>query len=140
MKAATAASSGAPRRTETTATLQWKGRFPWPTSVISPAPKTAIAAGSRTLTIDVELTLVPANAGDGENAPDFRIHAGDSADGPEVGAAWKRTGEKAGAYVSLLIDDPVFTQPIRANLFQAEAKGSSFNLLWNRPAKRDERG
>ena len=36
----------------------------------------------RTLTIDVELTLVPANAGDGENAPDFRIHAGDSADGP----------------------------------------------------------
>jgi uncharacterized protein (DUF736 family) len=93
----------------------------------------------RTLTIDVELTLVPANAGDGENAPDFRIHAGDSADGPEVGAAWKRTGEKAGAYVSLLIDDPVFTQPIRANLFQAEAKGSSFNLLWNRPAKRDER-
>ena len=34
----------------------------------------------RTLTIDVELTLVPANAGDGENAPDFRIHAGDSAD------------------------------------------------------------
>jgi hypothetical protein len=25
-------------------------------------------------------------------------------------------------------------------LFQAEAKGSSFNLLWNRPAKRDERG
>ena len=94
----------------------------------------------RTLTIDVELTLVPANAGDGENAPDFRIHAGDSADGLEVGAAWKRTGEKAGAYVSLLIDDPALAQPIRANLFQAEAKGSNFNLLWNRPAKRDERG
>lgn len=93
----------------------------------------------RTLTFDVELTLVPANAGDGENAPDYRIHLGDSADGPEVGAGWKRTGEKAGAYVSLLIDDPVFTQPIRANLFQAEATGANFHLLWNRPTKREAR-
>ena len=93
----------------------------------------------RTLTIDVELTLVPANAGDGENAPDFRVHAGDSGDSADVGARWKRTGEKARDCVAPLIDNPVFTQPIRANLFQAEAKGSSFNLLWNRPAKRDER-
>ncbi|WP_026607568.1 DUF736 domain-containing protein [Methylocapsa acidiphila] len=97
------------------------------------------SGGLRTLTLDVELTLFPANSGDGENAPDFRIHHGASADGPEVGAGWKRTGEKAGAYVSLLINDPVFTQPIRANLFQAEAKGSRFHLLWNRPPKREER-
>ena len=67
------------------------------------------------------------------------LPSGESADGPEVGAGWKRTGEKAGDYVSLLIDDPVFTQPIRANLFQAEREGSVFNLLWNRPPKRDER-
>jgi uncharacterized protein (DUF736 family) len=93
----------------------------------------------RTLTLDVELTLVPANSGDGENAPDFRIHLGESADGPEVGAGWKRTGEKAGEYVSLLIDDPVFAQPIRANRFQAEPKGSRLHLLWNRPPKREER-
>ena len=93
----------------------------------------------RTLTIDVELTLVPADAGDGENTPDCRIHAGDSADGADVGACWKRTGEKARDCVAPLIDNPVFTQPIRANLFQAEAKESGFNLLWNRPAKRDER-
>ncbi|MHB8884386.1 MAG: DUF736 domain-containing protein [Methylovirgula sp.] len=92
-----------------------------------------------TLSLDVQLTLVPAGAGDGENAPDYRIHAGDSAGGAEVGARWKRTGEKAGAYVSLPIDNPIFIQPIRANLFQAEAKGAGFNLLWNRPAKRDER-
>ena len=93
----------------------------------------------KTLTLDVELTLVPANAGDGENAPDFRIHAGDSADGPEVGAAWKRTGKKAGDFIALLIDDPVFSHPIRANLFQADETGSVFDLLWNRPAKRAER-
>ena len=60
----------------------------------------------QTLTLDVELTLVPANSGGGENAPDFRIHRGASARGAEVGAAWKRTGENAGDYLSLLIDDP----------------------------------
>jgi uncharacterized protein (DUF736 family) len=93
----------------------------------------------RTLTLDIELTLVPADSGDGENAPDFRIHRGANADGPVVGVGWKRIGEKTGEHVSLLIDDPVFPQPIRANLFQAEAKGSRFHLLWNRPAKRKER-
>ena len=92
-----------------------------------------------TLTLDVELTFVPANSGDVENAPDFRIHRGASADGPEVGAGWKRTGEKAAEFVSLLIDDPVFARPIHANLFQAQAKASSFHLLWNRPGKREER-
>jgi uncharacterized protein (DUF736 family) len=29
-------------------------------------------------------------------------------DGAEIGAGWKRTGEKAGDYVSLQIDDPTF--------------------------------
>jgi uncharacterized protein (DUF736 family) len=92
----------------------------------------------RTLTLDVELTLVPAENTDTENAPDYRIHLGSDDEGPEVGAGWKRTGEKAGDYVSLLIDDPAFTQPIRANLFQAD-RGKSFHLLWNHPSKRDDR-
>ena len=69
----------------------------------------------RTLSLDIELALVPAEHSDTENAPDYRVHAGDE-DGPEVGAGWSRTGEKAGEYVSLQIDDPAFTQPIRANL------------------------
>jgi len=90
----------------------------------------------RTLTLDVELTLVTLDKSDAENAPDYRIHLGDDADGPEVGAGWKHSGKKAGAYVALLIDDPVFTQPIRANLFQADANGSTFHLLWNRRSRR----
>ena len=93
----------------------------------------------QTLTLDVELTLVPTNAGGVENAPDFRIHRGASARGAEVGAAWKRTGEKAGDYLSLLIDDPSFDQPIRAKLFQADGEGSDFHLLWSRPKQRAER-
>ena len=91
----------------------------------------------RTLTLDVELTLVPADHADAENAPDYRIHLGDS-DGPEVGAGWKRTGERAGDYVALLIDDPSFPQPLRANLFQSD-HGKSLALLWSRPAKREEK-
>lgn len=92
----------------------------------------------RTLILDTELTLVPTDASDAENAPDYRIHLGADGDGPEVGAGWKRTGEKAGAYVSLLIDDPAFIQPLRANLFQAD-RGKTFALLWNRPARRDDK-
>jgi len=90
----------------------------------------------RTLTLDVELTLVTLDKSDAENAPDYRIHLGDDADGPEVGAGWKHSSKKAGAYVALLIDDPVFTQPIRANLFQTDADGSTFHLLWNRRSRR----
>ncbi|MEQ1888555.1 MAG: DUF736 domain-containing protein [Alphaproteobacteria bacterium] len=89
-----------------------------------------------TLTLDVKLTLVTLDKSDAENAPDYRIHLGEDADGPEAGAGWKHSGKKAGAYVALLIDDPVFTQPIRANLFQTDAAGSTFHLLWNRRSRR----
>ncbi len=91
----------------------------------------------RTLTLDLELTLVPANPIEAENAPDYRIHLGPDADGPEIGAGWKRTGERAGDYVALLIDDPTLTRPLYANLFQSDVKGNAFTLLWTRPAKRD---
>src|SRR5882762_5198516 len=99
--------------------------------------KTGISGRIRTLALDAELILVPVDKSDAENAPDYRIHLADD-DGPDVGAGWKRTGEKAGDYVSLRLDDPTFAQPIRANLFQADDKGTEFNLLWNRPPRRNE--
>jgi uncharacterized protein (DUF736 family) len=95
----------------------------------------------RTLALDAKLILVPVAKSDVENAPDYRIHLGDddgSAIGPEVGAGWKRNGEKAGDYVSLHLDGPTLRQPIRANLFQADDQGTAFNLLWNRPPRRNE--
>ncbi len=61
------------------------------------------------------------------------------AEGPEIGAGWKRTGEKAGEYVSLLLDDPALAQPIRANLFQSGSDKSVWSLNWNRPQNRGER-
>ncbi|WP_395698474.1 DUF736 domain-containing protein [Methylocella sp.] len=100
--------------------------------------KNGYAGRVRTLFLDAELVLVPAEHSDAENAPDYRIHLLDG-DGPELGAGWKRTGEKAGDYVSLLIDDPALTQPIRANLFQFGDDKSVWSLIWNRPQKRGER-
>jgi uncharacterized protein (DUF736 family) len=82
----------------------------------------------RTLSLDIELAIVPTDHSDAENAPNYRVHAG-----------WTRTGEKAGEYVALQIDDPTFTQPVRANLFQSGSDRSAFHLLWTRPAKREVR-
>ena len=100
--------------------------------------KSGFAGRIRTLIIERDLILLPAEPSDAENAPDYRIHLGD-ADGPEIGACWKRTGEKAGDYVSLVIDDPSLPRPIRANLFQSGDDKSAWVLNWNRPPKRSER-
>lgn len=100
--------------------------------------KTGYSGRIRTLVVDAEVVLIPARKFDAENAPDFRIHIADK-DGPEVGAAWKETGEKAGEYLSLQLDDPTLAQPIRANLFRSDDDESAWSLYWNRPKQRDRR-
>ncbi len=100
--------------------------------------KSGFTGRIHTLTLDRELILLPTESSDAENAPDFRIHLGDGAD-PEVGAAWKHTGEKAGDYLSLQLDDPAFNRPIRANLFQLDAETDTWTLQWNRPPKRGDK-
>ena len=90
-----------------------------------------------TLTLHMPLNLVPAEFSDAEHAPDYRVFAGEGPYAVEIGAGWKRTGEKAGAFVALQIDDPAFIQPLRANLFKDSDNGHV--LVWNRPAKRDDK-
>lgn len=92
----------------------------------------------RTLSLDLDVAIVAAEASDTENAPDYRVHAG-SEDGPTIGAGWKRSGEKAGDFVSIQIDDPTFAQPLRANLFQSGADKTSWSLQWSRPRDRVEK-
>ena len=101
------------------------------------ATKTGYSGRIHTISLDVIVSLVPAEPTDSENAPDYRIILSDGNHGPEIGAGWKRTGEKAGAFVALQIDDPAFPQPLRANLFKDGDNGHV--LVWNRPAKRDEK-
>ena len=95
-----------------------------------------------TLSLHQDIIIVPAEPSDAENAPDFRVHVLDSMNnetGAEIGAGWKRTGEKAGDYVSLQIDDPTFGHPIRANLFQNGDDKTSWSLHWSRPRDRAEK-
>ena len=90
----------------------------------------------RCLKLDAELRIVEAEPSDADNSPDYRIMLGGDGDAIEVGAGWKRVGEKAGSYVSLMIDDPSLTQPIYANLFQSGSDPAAHILLWNRRSKR----
>ncbi len=90
----------------------------------------------RSALLDMSTTLIELPQSEAENAPDFRIHLGD-ARGPEIGAAWKRSGEKAGEYLAIVIDDPALAQPIRANLFQS-GEEAVWTLHWNRQPRRGE--
>ncbi|NCP12707.1 MAG: DUF736 domain-containing protein [Sphingomonadales bacterium] len=90
------------------------------------------------LTLDIALILEPIPASDSDKAPDYRVMAGDDNKTREVGAAWKHVGEKAGAFVTLLLDDPAFVQPLRANLFQGD--GNEHVLVWSRPSRRETAG
>jgi uncharacterized protein (DUF736 family) len=91
-----------------------------------------------TFTLFREITIVPAEPSDADNAPDYRVHNGNE-EGPEIGAGWKRTGERAGDYIALVIDDPALPQPVRANLFRDDPGGALWSLHWNRAPKRGER-
>jgi uncharacterized protein (DUF736 family) len=91
-----------------------------------------------TLTLDIDLAFLSADPSDSENAPDFRVIAGEGDEAREVGAGWKHVGEKAGDYIAIQIDDPTFVQPLRANLFQGD--GGSHVLVWSRPSKREAAG
>lgn len=93
-----------------------------------------------TLMLAQDILIVAAEPSDAENAPQFRVHIVDGETGEagaEVGAGWKRTGEKAGDYVAIQFDDPALPQPIRANLFRDDDAGNAWSLHWSRLAKRD---
>ncbi|WP_434721295.1 DUF736 domain-containing protein [Mesorhizobium sp. RIZ17] len=92
----------------------------------------------QTLSLNLDVTIVEAQPSDTENSPDYRVHAGGE-DGPEIGAGWKHSSEKAGEFVSLQLDDPTFAQPIRAYLFQNGDDKKSWSLQWSRPRDRAEK-
>lgn len=90
-----------------------------------------------TLGIDVALIFVPAEPGNGENPPDWRIHLGEDGTGPKIGDGWDHVGERAGPYISLELDSPILPWPIRAWLFRSSAQEGEHHLVWNRPRPRD---
>ena len=72
--------------------------------------------------------IVPETTRSGENSPSHRVYAGRV----EIGAAWAKRSNEGRDYLGLKLDDPSFTAPIFANLFDDE-EGEGYSLIWSRP-------
>ena len=76
--------------------------------------------------------IVPENGRSAENAPSHRVFVGRA----EIGAAWSKRSSEGRDYLGLKLDDPSFTAPIFANLFNDE-DGETYSLIWSRPSRRN---
>ena len=81
----------------------------------------------KTLTIDAKARFIPSDAAaTSDKAPDLRVIVS----GVEIGAAWRRTSKEDRTYHSVKLDDPSFSAPIYANLFEAD--DGKYALIWSR--------
>ena len=71
--------------------------------------------------------IVPESSRVSDNAPSHRVYVGRA----EIGAAWSKRSNEGRDYLSLKLDDPSFTAPIYANLFEDE-DGEGYSLIWSR--------
>jgi len=71
--------------------------------------------------------IVPETARANDNAPTHRVYVGRA----EIGAAWAKQSTEGRDYLGLKLDDPSFTAPIYANLFEDEG-GDGYSLIWSR--------
>ena len=76
--------------------------------------------------------IVPEASRSGDNAPSHRVFVGRA----EIGAAWSKRSNEGRDYLGLKLDDPSFTAPIYANLFDDE-EGEGYSLIWSRPSRRN---
>ena len=74
--------------------------------------------------------IVPESRTNGDNAPSHRVLVGRA----EIGAAWTKKSNEGRSYLGLKLDDPSFTAPIYANLFDDE-DGEGYSLIWSRGRK-----
>jgi len=107
------------------------------TNILEPTAN-GYAGDIRLFGIKETIALVAVEANDIENAPDYRVHLDDE-NGPDIGGAWKRVGERAGDYIALEVDSPLFPSPFRPVLFRADDEGRTFRFSWKRPRSRDDR-
>ena len=70
-----------------------------------------------------------------DKAPSHRVVIG----GAEIGAAWSKRSNEGRDYLSLKLDDPSFTAPIYANLFDDTViEGEdSYSLIWSRSRRQN---
>lgn len=72
--------------------------------------------------------IVPEDNKASDKSPDYRVFVGRV----EIGVAWDEESTKTGRkYISVKCDDPSFTQPIFASLFDDEG-ADTYSLIWTR--------
>ena len=74
--------------------------------------------------------IVPETNRVNDNAPSHRIYVGRA----EIGAGWTKRSNEGRDYISVKLDDPSFSVPIYANLFDDEG-GEGYTLIWSRSRK-----
>jgi uncharacterized protein (DUF736 family) len=74
--------------------------------------------------------IVPETNRVNDNVPSHRVFVGRA----EIGAAWSKRSNEGRDYLSLKLDDPSFTAPIYADLFEVE-DGEGYSLIWSRGRK-----
>lgn len=97
--------------------------------IFTPARDGGWTGSIRTLTINAKVRLVPNDNRDNENAPVFRVFAGQS----RIGDAWaaRSGGDNPKDYLRVRLDDPSLPEPISAALFHSE-DGKEAQLVWSR--------
>lgn len=98
--------------------------------------KTGTEYTGEIITLSVQaknVKIAPEPVGNGENAPSHRIYVGRA----EVGAAWTRKSNEGRQYLSVKLDDPSFSAPLYANLFDDE-DGKTASLIWSRPTRKPD--
>ena len=78
-----------------------------------------------------DVRIVPEKDPSG-NAPSHRVFI----KAAEVGAAWSKTTQDNRPYLSVKLDDPSFTAPVFAQLF--ESGEGEHDLVWSRPQRRND--
>lgn len=78
-----------------------------------------------------DVRIVPEKNPSG-NAPSHRVFIKAAV----VGAAWSKTTQDKRPYLSVKLDDPSFTAPVFAQLFEGDE--GEHDLVWSRPQRRSE--
>ena len=74
--------------------------------------------------------IVPEANRTNDNAPSHRIYVSRA----DLGAGWSKRSAEGRDYISVKLDDPSFSAPIYANLFD-DAEGDGYTLIWSRSRK-----
>jgi len=80
-----------------------------------------------TLTINRDVRFVSESGRTNEKSPSHRVFVGEG--GGEIGAAWPQRTNDDRPYLSVKLDDPCFTAPVSASLYENE--DGSYSLYWS---------